>query len=167
MTECAISSTVDAGSASDLVVRLQRSIKAPAAKVWGIVITPETMRSWLGPQVFEPQLGGRVLIDVLHGSRADGVRQRWLMFGNIVTLDQDRELAFTWQEFNVNDLTCWPAPTTVSITLEPQDGGAATLVTLSHRGFDALPNSRQEYEGYAEGWSSLNDLDSLAKMCET
>jgi uncharacterized protein YndB with AHSA1/START domain len=154
------------GAADALRVRLQRRIEAPAARVWGIIASAEGMGQWLGPKTFEPRLDGRVLFDVLHGARADGVPQRWLMFGSVVVFDPERELAFTWQEFNVNDLTVWPTATVVAVGLEAQPGGAATLVTLSHTGFEALPNAQEEYAGYAQGWASLNDLEQLARMCE-
>jgi uncharacterized protein YndB with AHSA1/START domain len=152
--------------ADALVVCLQRQIAAPASRVWSIISNPDGMRQWLGPQVFEPQPGGRVLIDCLHGPREDGARQRWLMFGNITAFEAERELAFSWQEFNVNDLAVWPAATTVSITLEPGEGSAATVVTLRHFGFEALPDGLEQFEGYRQGWASLNDLDALARMCE-
>lgn len=158
-------STVDTGSPEALLVRLERRIEAPPARVWAVVASSQGMRDWLGAQVFEPQPGGRVLIDCLHGQRSDGTRQRFVMFGVVTTLEAERELAFGWQEFNVNDLTLWPASTTVSVTLTPLDSGRATQVALSHSGFDALPNAQAEYDGYARGWAALNDLDALAKLC--
>jgi uncharacterized protein YndB with AHSA1/START domain len=149
--------------AEALVVRLERYINATPERVWQQVSTFDGMVNWLGPKTFEPQLGGRVLFDVLHGSAA-GKPQRWLMFGNIAVFEPARELAFTWQEFSVPDLTVWPAPTTVSVSLAPQ--GTGTMVTLTHSGFEALPDGAAQHKGYAEGWASLNDLAELARLCE-
>lgn len=64
----------------------------------------------------------------------------------------------------MNRLTCWPAPTLVSIDLAADGDG--TLVALTHSGFDQLPDAEEQYKGYKQGWESLNDLEKLAAMCE-
>jgi uncharacterized protein YndB with AHSA1/START domain len=160
-----VATTEDLADPGTLMVRLRRLILASPERVWQIISSSEGMQDWLGPRTFEPQLGGRVLFDVLHGQRPDGAPQRWLMFGNIVVWELQHELAFTWQELDVAGLTVWPAPTVVSIAIEPANG--STLVTLSHGGFERLPDGLAQFEGYRQGWSSLNDLEALARMCET
>ncbi|MCC7477398.1 SRPBCC domain-containing protein [bacterium] len=141
-----------------LVVRLQRLIRAGAERVWEQISSEAGMKAWLGPRTWEARAGGRVLFDVQHGET------RWVMWGRVQSFEPGRELSFTWQEFNTEALTAWPQPTLVKVSLEPRDGG--TLVTLEHSGFEALPNAKEEYQGYSQGWASLNDLDELARMCE-
>lgn len=141
------------------IVRLQRLIRADAARVWDQVSSEAGLKAWLGPKTYEPQAGGRILFDVQHGET------RWVMWGTVQTFEPCRELSFSWQEFNTGTLLAWPASTLVRISLLEQDGG--TLVTLEHSGFEALPNADEEFKGYSEGWASLNDLETLAKMCES
>jgi uncharacterized protein YndB with AHSA1/START domain len=159
------SATIDSSDPAGLLVRLERIIRATPDCVWQEVSSPAGLGAWLGPKTYEPQIGGRILFDVLHGTRPDGAQQRWLMFGSVTVFEPEAELAFTWQEFNVPELTAWPAPTTVSIQLAAVEGGA-TRVTLTHSGFDRLPKAAEEYAGYAAGWASLNDLEQLAAVCE-
>jgi len=142
----------------DLVVELTRKINAPPARVWDVVSSVDGLREWLGPKTYEPREGGRILFDVLHND------QRWVMFGNITAWQPSERLAFTWQEFDINKLACWPHPTVVSIDLTADGDG--TMVSLSHRGFDKLPDAEEQYKGYRQGWESLNDLEKLATMCE-
>jgi uncharacterized protein YndB with AHSA1/START domain len=141
-----------------LVVELTRKINAPPARVWEIVSSEAGLRDWLGPKTYEPREGGRILFDVLHND------QRWVMFGNVTAWKPGAQLAFTWQELDVNRLTCWPAPTLVSIDLAADGDG--TMVSLSHRGFDKLPDAEEQFRSYKQGWESLNDLETLATMCE-
>lgn len=155
---------VDRGSEQDMLVRLERCIAAPPARVWSVISSEAGMREWLGPRTFEPRLTGRVLFDVSHGTDESGRPNRWIMFGNVTRFEAERGLAFTWQELDANSLRLWPAPTTVAVELQPVDGG--TLVQLTHSGFEALPDGREQYAGYAQGWAALNDLNALAQLCE-
>jgi uncharacterized protein YndB with AHSA1/START domain len=139
-----------------LVVELQRQIAASPEHVWQFAA--EGIKEWLGPQIFEPEIGGRMLIDVLMGA------ERWIMYGNVTAWDAPRELAFTWNEVDVRKRIVPVADTLLTIMLEPRDGG--TLVTLRHSGFEALPDAEVQYRNYKEGWESLNDLEKLAEMCE-
>ena len=145
-------------ASAEMKVRLERHIKAPASRVWGIISSLEGMQQWLGPKTYEPHPGGRILFDVQHGDK------RWIMFGRIERFEPDIALAFGWHEVDTGALTMWPAQTLVTIALAPRDGG--TLVTLTHSGFEALPDGSEQRDGYQEGWDSLNDLDALARMCE-
>ncbi len=142
-----------------LVVELTRRINATPEHVWNTMSSVDGMRDWLGPKTYEPREGGRILFDVMHYDK------RWVMFGNVTSWQPGVQLAFTWQEFDVAELTCWPVPTVVMIKLLADDDG--TVVTLRHSGFDMLPDAEEQYKGYKEGWESLNDLEKLAEMCET
>ena len=141
-----------------LEVRLERRIAASAGKVWQIISTTEGMNRWLGTRTFEAKAGGRVLLDVLH----DGTR--WLMFGCVRELVNMQRVSFSWQEFNTATLSCWPEPTLVTITIEEQGDGC--LVQLVHSGFEALPDSIAEHEGYRQGWTSRDVLADLASKAE-
>lgn len=139
-------------------VELERHVMAAPQKVWAVISTEEGMKRWLGPQNFEARLGGRVLFDVTH----DGTR--WLMFGEVLELVEDRQLSFSWQEFDTGTLQAWPQPTTVSVSLHEQAGGC--LVKLRHSGFEKLPNAAEELQGYQTGWTSRDVLAGLATLVE-
>ena len=140
---------------STLVVQLQRLIDAPPEKVWPVAVGK--IDEWLGISLSAGEVGARMLIDV-------DMDNRYIMYGNVTAYDEPRELAFTWNELDVSkrSVTTWDSH--VSLTLEPQDGG--TLVTLTHAGFDHLPDAETQYRNYKMGWESLNDLNKLAEMCE-
>jgi uncharacterized protein YndB with AHSA1/START domain len=138
-----------------LVVQLQRQIGATPEKVWPVCAGK--IEEWLGMTLFEHQVGGRMLIDVQ-------MDNRYIMYGNVTTYDEPREVAFTWSELDCTKRSLMAWDTLVRITLEPRDGG--TFVTLTHTGFDHLPDAEVQYRNYKMGWESLNDLDKLAEMCE-
>ncbi|MEZ5336795.1 MAG: SRPBCC domain-containing protein [bacterium] len=141
-----------------MAVELERMIKAPASRIWGIISSEDGMRSWLGPRTFEAQPGGRVLFDVTH----DGTR--WLMFGNVLELMPLQRIRFSWQEFDTGTLQAWPEPTVISISLTEQESGC--MVRLSHSGFEKLPDAARELEGYVTGWTSRDVLAGLAALAE-
>lgn len=145
-------------SEGTLEVRLEKRIEAPASKVWKIVSCPEGMGRWLGTKTFEPKVGGRVLFDVLH----DGTR--WLMFGSVQEMSENRSISFTWQEFDTSTLKCWQVPTLVTLTIDEQDGGCT--VRFVHSGFDALPEAKSERDDYEQGWIMRDVLSDLAEMTE-
>src|SRR5688500_6396823 len=139
---------------SALVVQLQRLINASPHKVWQHAA--EGLKDWLGLRTFDPKPGGRWVMDVQ-------MEQRWVMYGNVTVYDAPRELAFTWNEVDAAQHTVPVHDTLLTITLAPQDGG--TLVTLTHSGFDQLPDAETQYRNYKLGWESLNDLEKLAALC--
>ena len=143
---------------NQLAVQLEKQIRASAAKVWSVISTKAGMQSWLGPVSWDAQPGGRVLFDVTH----DGTR--WLMFGEILAMEENKELAFSWQEFDTGTLSAWLHPTRIRITLEEQAGGC--LVQLRHSGFEKLADPAGEYASYVTGWTSRDVLSALAKLCE-
>ncbi|MCB1188280.1 SRPBCC domain-containing protein [bacterium] len=145
-------------SMQEMTVELERMVMAPASRVWSILSTEDGMKSWLGPKNFEAREGGRVLFDVTH----DGTR--WLMFGNVLELSENRRIRFSWQEFDTGTLLAWPHPTIVTVTLEEREGGCN--IQLRHSGFEKLPNAAAELEGYVTGWTSRDVLAGLAALVE-
>ncbi len=146
-----------ANAEGKLVVQLQRHIAAPTLHVWDTAASEAGMKAWLGPHIFEPHVGGRLLIDVL-------MDQRWIMYGNVTVYAPPHALAVTWNELDPLKRSVMVFDTLVTLTFEEQDGG--TLVTLRHDGFDHLPDAETQYNNYKVGWESLNDLEMLAEMVE-
>jgi uncharacterized protein YndB with AHSA1/START domain len=141
---------------SALIVQLERFINAPPEQVWPVAAG--RIHEWLGFALFEPHVGGRMLIDAQ-------MDNRYIMYGNVSVWDAPRELAMTWSELDVSKRALMAWDTLVTLTLTPQDGG--TLVTLRHSGFEHLPDAEQQYRNYKQGWESLNDLEKLAQLIES
>lgn len=134
-------------------------IQALPEKVWTIMTSPEGIKSWLGPKVYEPQLAGKIEFLV----KLPDHQER--MFGEIVTLDPPNCFAFTWTQQIIGGAT-WPTPTLVTLTLTPEASG--TRVRLVHSAFENLPEAiaKQEHAGYVNGWAQrpvLVDLKDLAE----
>lgn len=142
-----------------LIVHHDILIEAAPEKVWAVITSQEGMKKWLNPKTFEPHLGGKVDFLTTH----EGVQ--YSMFGEVVTFEPPKILAFTWIEQPVGG-EAWPTSTTVTIRLAPESGG--TRVSLDHSGFENLPSdiAQREFEGYTRGWSSSHDLANLKAMIE-
>jgi uncharacterized protein YndB with AHSA1/START domain len=136
-------------------------IEASPETVWEFVATEEGIKQWLGPRTYTAREGAPI---DFHVKTPDG--GEFVMFGEVVTFDPPRELAFTWTQQTVGGDT-WPEPTMVTITLEPKDGG--TYVKLVHSGFENLPESiaREEYDGYVTGWEIRPVLQQLKAVVES
>jgi uncharacterized protein YndB with AHSA1/START domain len=126
-----------------------RRIKAPPAKVYAALTTPELMLKWWGPDA-GPTL--RAEADVRPGGRFSIVFR--LMNGDehnptgvYREVVPDRKLSFTWE---------WPGmperESLVTFVLRPFDGG--TELTLTH---EQLPEDARE--SHLMGWTGL--LDNL------
>lgn len=142
-----------------LTIDMEVEINAPAQKIWDFLITEEGLKTWLGAKVYEPRLGGEVRF------RPKGEEKVWHIFGEIITIDPPRELAFTWlQEEEGGDR--WPVATTVTITLST--AGVGTHVSVIHSGFEHLPEEyrKPEYDSYVAGWGARDTLLRLKEIIE-
>jgi uncharacterized protein YndB with AHSA1/START domain len=130
---------------------LVRHIKAPPAKVFAAITTPELMLRWWGPDAgptlsAEADLrpGGRfsIIFRMLNGTvhNPTGVYQEVL---------RDRKLVFTWE---------WPGmperESLVTFLLKPHGDG--TELTLIH---ERLPDA-EAVRSHGSGWNGL--LDQLS-----
>ena len=142
-----------------MIVTHEIVINAPPEAVWRFVASVEGMKAWLGPREFDPRPGGRIVFRTHHND------QDLHIWGEIVTFDPPRELAFTWTE-QVIGAEPWPVATLVRVRLTPERGG--TRVSLNHSGFEKLPRemAQREFRGYTQGWAVLHDLDKLKAMVE-
>jgi uncharacterized protein YndB with AHSA1/START domain len=140
-------------------VEQEEFIQAAPEKVWSVLAETEGIRQWLGPNQYEPHQGAKITFDVAHGGK------QFLMFGEVVTFDPPRELAFTWTEQEIGH-DPWPVPTLVTLTLTPEGGG--TRVRLVHSGFEHLPAAmaQPQYDSYVAGWAMRPVLRGLKELVE-
>lgn len=124
---------------------LEKSVVVPldADETFALITEPDRLRRW-------QTVAARVDL------RAGG-DYRWTVSpghwaaGRYVEVEPGRRVVFTWGWEGSTDLP--PGASTVTITLEPTDGG--TLVRLVHEGLSA-----DEAERHAEGWAHY--LERLA-----
>lgn len=142
-----------------LEIHFEIEINAPPSKVWTKLATLEGMNEWLSKKlIFEFREGGRFQMEV-------SMEGDFTFFGEVVKIDPQKELAFTWTEHEKGK-DPWPVSTLVSFKLKPTQSG--TLVSLTHTGFEALQGelARDEYEGHIVGWERADALMDLKTVVE-
>jgi uncharacterized protein YndB with AHSA1/START domain len=139
-----------AGAIADLaegVVMARVEIAAPPDRVFRALTTDEITKWWGADGMYrttnfaiDPHPGGKWRSE---GVGADGTN--FHVEGEVVEIDPPRRLVQTWKP-------SWDegAPTTLTYSLEPIDGG--TRVTVRHAGFIGRP---QSCDGHGQGWERV------------
>ncbi|MEJ2540714.1 MAG: SRPBCC domain-containing protein [Gemmatimonadota bacterium] len=119
-------------------IELTLHIAAPPGVVFRYFSDPERFRVWMGPDSeLDLEIGGGLV--VRYPNDAPPAR------GEVVEVEPDRRIAFTWgYTGGANGLDV--GASTVAVTLDPLHGG--TRLTVRHTG---LPNRALE-EGHLGGW---------------
>lgn len=126
-------------------VCVERLVAATPAQIWRIWSSPAGMQRWLKVCLFQPRLGGRVLLDT--STTGDN---RIVVWGRVRELSEARRLSFGWRVLYENGAV-WPADTLVSLDCEERSGGS--LVRLTHSGFAALGElAARSYSIYYHCW---------------
>jgi uncharacterized protein YndB with AHSA1/START domain len=108
----------------------------PLPRVWAALTTADALREWLMDSDFEPRVGKEFTFLC---PPAPGIRG--YVECEVLELEPMRRVVWSWHATDGGD------PTTVTIELEPVDGG--TRLTLRHRG-DAAPDVRDRTDA---GWT--------------
>ncbi|MCZ6782152.1 MAG: SRPBCC domain-containing protein [Proteobacteria bacterium] len=143
---------------STLHVRRSSLIQATPERVWREFTSFDQLAAWFGLgqqlEVYEPEVGGRVLLSVEIG----GAKRRY--GGPILIFEPARELTFSnnWESDG------WPVPTLLTLRLTPLYD--ACHVELFHHGFERLGSSAgSDLQGYESGWDS-HHLEALKTIVE-
>jgi|GEM_PF-1211943 len=142
-----------------LLVRQSMLIKGAPARVWRYVATQEGLRRWFAENIrIEPHVGGAIAFEE-HGG---AVR------GKVVALEPERRLAFTWTEEGAPGWSQDPAPLLLTIDLVPVPEQGGTRVTITHGGFESLPEAirLREFGSYQRGWAYGTTLPTLQQIIE-
>lgn len=131
------------------VVRIERLIAAPPARVFAAWLDPALLARWMSPvghaeADIEPRVGGRLRVSMIDGDVR--IEHR----GQYRELVPDRRLVFTWQSPYTG-----PDPSVVTVELEPVEAG--TRLTLIH---ERLP--AEAVESHRSGWGPM--LDRLGEL---
>jgi uncharacterized protein YndB with AHSA1/START domain len=150
--------TVTPGPAGTTSLRLVRTIKAPAERIYQCFLDPDAYAKWIPPHGFighvdrmEPKVGGK-----FHMSFAT-INRKWShsFGGKYLELVPYTRIVHT-DKFD--DPTMGEGEMTVTIDLKPVKDG--TEVTIVQSGIPKGPAG----EGAPYGWSQ--SLDNLATLCE-
>lgn len=147
-------------SPQELRIEFEIYIEAAPAKVWSLMASVEGMNQWLARNlVFEHTVGGR--FEMKGNLPGEGP---YRFTGEVVKLEPERELAFTWKSDPENGRP-WNVSTLVTLRLQAE--GTGTLVSLTHTGFEALGEAgKSQYEGHIQGWTIAENLNDLKKAVE-
>jgi uncharacterized protein YndB with AHSA1/START domain len=140
-------------------VAVERFIEASPQRIWQVIGTAEGMQQWLGLHLYQPKLGGRVLLDTSGANEA----QRIIVFGRITSFEPEQQVVFTWAQLT-SDRKVWPVDTEVELKLEAGAGG--TLTRFTHRGFDRLDHAlaQSAYSIYHHCWVECGYLSRLDEL---
>jgi uncharacterized protein YndB with AHSA1/START domain len=139
-------------AAGETSLTLVRQIAAPPALVWEMLVTPDGLREWIGPDAgpvlvadVEPHEGGsyRFRFRTIEGSEHEAS-------GRCLAFEPLHRLVMSWSWLGDNDNG---GESEVEFELAPADDG--TRLTLTHRGL----SDEASRDGHALGWTG--SLDKL------
>jgi len=143
----------------ELAVRRSILINAAPERVWQEFETFERLREWFGRGhrllEFEPQVGGKMLLEV----DLKGEAHRY--GGKVIVFDPPNELTFEDDWIPNNG---WEKPTLITFRLRSALGG--TLVELFHHAIENIgPGADQWHAGFERGWD-MKHLIALKQIIE-
>lgn len=118
----------------EAVIRCDRFLPHPPAKVWAALTEPDRLARWWAPGDIKPVVGHRFALDMKEwGSQQCEVTE----------VELERLLAYRFAEGKLDTVITW--------RLEPE--GKGTRLFLEHVGFDLdSPLGKLAYQGMSEGW---------------
>lgn len=114
-------------------VVVERELAHPPEKVWRALTQPHLIEAWLMKSDFAPEVGRRFDFRADWGS----------VDCQVLTVEPNRALAYTWAAYGLDSVVAW--------TLTPTAGG--TLLRLEQTGFRA--DQEQAYRGAQAGWPNF------------
>jgi uncharacterized protein (TIGR03086 family) len=131
----------------EVSMALEKSVLVPlgADETFALLTEPERLRRWHTVSArIDLRAGGDYRWTIVPGHTAAG---------KVIEVEPGRRLVMTWGWEDAEDLP--PGASTVTITLEPADGG--TLVRLVHDGL-----TDEQAASHGQGWSHYLDRLSIA-----
>lgn len=116
-------------------VVVEREIAHPPEKIWRALTQPHLIEEWLMQNDFQPAVGHRFKL-----KREPKPDVNLVIECQVVTVEPNRELAYTWGAYDLASVVTW--------TLTPTSTG--TRLRMEHSGF--RPDQRQNYGGALAGW---------------
>jgi uncharacterized protein YndB with AHSA1/START domain len=139
----------------ELVLRLTRTLLAQRSAVWSAITEPEQLARWWGPKGFtsprldfEPRVGGRYRI-AMQPPEGDPFH----LHGEFRGVDPPSHLAYTfvWEPPHPDDQE-------TLVTLELEDWGERTEVSLTQGEFATPARLELHRDGWTESFEKLEEL---------
>jgi uncharacterized protein YndB with AHSA1/START domain len=127
-------------SSETLSVVVEREIPHPPEKIWRALTQPHLIEEWLMKTNFKPEVGHRFDFRADWGS----------VDCQVVTVEPNRTLSYTWGAHGLESVVTW--------TLSPT--GAGTHLRMEQVGF--RPDQKQAYAGAKFGWARF--LENLEQV---
>ncbi len=127
-------------SSERLSVVVEREIPHPPEKIWRALTQPHLIEEWLMKTSFKPEVGHRFDFRADWGS----------VDCQVVTVEPNRTLSYTWGAHGLESVVTW--------TLSPT--GAGTHLRMEQVGF--RPDQKQAYAGAKFGWARF--LENLEQV---
>jgi uncharacterized protein YndB with AHSA1/START domain len=127
-------------SSETLSVVVEREIPHPPEKIWRALTQPHLIEEWLMKTSFKPEVGHRFDFRADWGS----------VDCQVVTVEPNRTLSYTWGAHGLESVVTW--------TLSPT--GAGTHLRMEQVGF--RPDQKQAYAGAKFGWARF--LENLEQV---
>lgn len=119
------------------VIRCDRFIPHPPAKVWAALTEPDRLARWFTEGDIAPVVGHRFHLDMQQWGRQPC---------EVTAVEPERLLAYRFAESTLDTVITW--------RLAPE--GKGTRLFLEHTGFDLdSPLGKQAFHGMGEGWPHL------------
>lgn len=125
------------------VVRFERRIARPVARVWAALTDPKVLANWLGDVEIEPRVGGKYVLTFRESGQ--------VMTGAITAFEPERVLEYTWLE----TIEAPEMPQSLA-RWELSAVGGACLLVLTH----SFPKgvARREILPFLGGWEAFFDV---------
>lgn len=140
--------TEDAQFTHAHMVRFERTLPGPVARVWAVLTDTRALPGWYGEGAIEPRAGGT--IDLMAG-HIRGIVTQW---------EPPRWLTYSWNVFNPGDAVSPYPESYLTFTLAPAEPGV--LLTLEH-----LPVLDRFLKLNAMGWHTYLDMVEAELRGET
>jgi len=116
-----------------LSVVVERDVPFPPEKIWRALTQPHLIEEWLMKNDFKPVPGHRFDFRADWGS----------VDCQVLTVEPNRTLAYTWSAYGLESVVTW----TLSAT------STGTHLRMEQSGF--LPDQQQAYQGAKYGWQKF------------
>jgi uncharacterized protein YndB with AHSA1/START domain len=127
-------------------------LRAPRARVWRALTTPDEFGAWFGAKVAGPfAAGARIRGPLTH----QGYEHLTMDF-TIERIEPERLVSWRWHPHGIDPAVDYTAEPTTLVTFELQDTPEGTLLTVVESGFDGIPIARraEAFRSNDGGWAA-------------
>lgn len=134
---------------------VERTLNAPASKIWEALTDNDKMKQWYFKlDNFEPRVGFEFSFP---GQGSTG--EKYTHLCRITAVEPEKKLSYTWRYED------FPGNSEVSFELFPD--GDKTLVRITHTGLETMPQNGPDFSvsSFTKGWTHILGI-SLTKFVE-